>query len=131
MVGIASTLSTEEPPLRGLARAETKLLIHCKCSDNPRCGGVRPASGVCTLRSTIGPQLTTALSEGREPVLSKAKEYGAAGGEGYFFRAANAESLTHHFVVPPLPQAGEGCYRLMFRDQPKMYKLQGTTEIVP
>ena len=69
------------------------------------------------------PDLIKALSEGREPVLRGPKEYGEAGDEGYFLRTTNAESLTHHFVVPPLPQAGEGCYRLTFRDQPKMYKL--------
>ena len=44
--------------------------------------------------------MITALSKGREPVLSGAKEYGEAGGEGYFLRATNAESLTHRCAVP-------------------------------
>jgi len=38
--------------------------------------------------------LITALSEGRG--------YGEAGGEGYFLRATNAESLTHYERAPLL-----------------------------
>ena len=51
-----------------------------------------------------GPQLITALSEGRG--------YGEAGGEGLFAWWQISESLTHRFAVPPLPQAGEGCCQL-------------------
>ena len=48
------------------------------------------------------PQLITALSEGRG--------YGAAGGEGLFSSCKFSRSLTHRCAVPPLPQAGEGCW---------------------
>ena len=72
---------------------------------------------------SLAPQLITALSEGRG--------YGEAGGEGLSSSCKINESLTHRFAVPPLPQAGEGCCQLIFRRQTKMYKLQGTTEVVP
>jgi hypothetical protein len=58
---------------------------------------------------TARPQLITALSEGRG--------YGEAGGEGLFSSCMSSESLTHRFTVPPLPQAGEGCYQRIFRGQ--------------
>ena len=64
-----------------------------------------------------GPQLITALSEGRG--------YGEAGGEGLFASWQISESLTHRFAVPPLPQPGEGCCQLIFRCQSKMYKPEG------
>src|SRR6516225_1234838 len=68
---------------------------------------------------TAGPQLITALSEGRG--------YGEAGGEGSFSWFKISESLTHPACgIPPLPQAGEGCCQLIFRRQTKMYKLQGS-----
>jgi len=65
---------------------------------------LRSATRVSTFGFTAGPQLRTTLSEGRG--------YGEAGGEG---------------VVPPLPQADEGCCQLMFRRQTKIYKLQAET----
>ena len=40
----------------------------------------------------------------------------------------------HNWVVVdngPLPQAGEGCYRLTLRGWPKMYELVGTPSGVP
>jgi len=64
-----------------------------------------------------GPQLITALSEGRG--------YGEAGGGGLFSSSKISEALTLRFAVPPLPQAGEGCCQLIFHLQTKMYKLQG------
>ena len=64
-----------------------------------------------------GPQLITALSEGRG--------YGEAGGEGLFSSSKISEALTHRFAVPPLPQAGEGCCQPIIRRQTKLYKTQG------
>ena len=42
-----------------------------------------------------------------------------------------SESLTHRFAVPPLPQAGEGCYQLIFRSRTLTYKLQGAGQKDP
>src|SRR6516165_10677660 len=49
------------------------------------------ASRVSTFGFTVGPQLITALSEGRG--------YGEAGGEGLFSSCQISESLTHTFQV--------------------------------
>jgi len=38
---------------------------------------------------------------------------------------------THHFVVPPLPQAGEGCFNLHFATNGKCTNPCGTAEAVP
>jgi len=51
--------------------------------------------------------------------LSKERGYGEAGGEGLYSSVTIIESLTHRIAVPPLPQAGEGCHRLLFRGQIK------------
>jgi len=56
--------------------------------------------GVSTFGLTAGPQLITALSEGRG--------YGEAGGEGLFASWQISESLTHRFAVPPSPATGRG-----------------------
>jgi len=68
---------------------------------------------------TTAPNLTTALSKGREPALSSAMGYGEATGKGLFSSVSISESLTHRFAAPPLPQAGEGCHPLLFRGQIK------------
>jgi len=54
---------------------------------------LKPASRVCTFGFTLGPQLITALSEGRG--------YGEAGGEGFFSSSKINPSPTRQLTGPP------------------------------